>query len=181
MAAISIPPIRSTLHSGASLPATVAQHKLSRTRIAKRQRDHSEDQDGPQGLKRHKGQDPAPSRPSTNFSTAAAKNAFKAPSAPVRDVVTQTEQSQQQNAVQPTVDHDSTVTDTGVSIASEEKTVAKGPAKIIKQIEKRTLRSQDGGSRSKSELALYFANYDDIVSNEPRDPGMMLLYSLAVL
>ena len=37
--------------------------------------------------------------------------------------------------------------------------------------DKRSLRSHDGCSRSKSELALYFPNYDDLVSIEPKKPG----------
>ena len=37
--------------------------------------------------------------------------------------------------------------------------------------DKRSLRSHDGGSRSKSELALYFPNYDELVSIEPKEPG----------
>lgn len=38
--------------------------------------------------------------------------------------------------------------------------------------EKRNLRSHDGGSRSKSELALYFPNYDELVSIEAKNPGL---------
>ena len=41
--------------------------------------------------------------------------------------------------------------------------------------DKRTLRSHDGGSRSKSELAQYFPNFDDIVSNEPKEVGALTL------
>ena len=37
--------------------------------------------------------------------------------------------------------------------------------------DKRSLRSHDGCSRSRSELALYFPNYDDLVSIEPKEPG----------
>lgn len=37
--------------------------------------------------------------------------------------------------------------------------------------DKRTLRSHDGGSRSKSELAQYFPNFDEIVSNERKEAG----------
>ena len=37
--------------------------------------------------------------------------------------------------------------------------------------DKRSLRSHDGCSRSKSELALYFPNYDELVSIEPKEPG----------
>ena len=44
--------------------------------------------------------------------------------------------------------------------------------KVIKVIDKRTLRSQDGGSRSKSELSLYFHNYEELISNEPKDSGI---------
>lgn len=42
---------------------------------------------------------------------------------------------------------------------------------VSSQNDKRSLRSHDGCSRSKSELALYFPNYDELVSIEPKDPG----------
>ncbi len=42
---------------------------------------------------------------------------------------------------------------------------------VSSQNDKRSLRSHDGGSRSKSELALYFPNYDELVSIEPKEPG----------
>lgn len=45
---------------------------------------------------------------------------------------------------------------------------------VLNTTEKRSLRSHDGGSRSKSELALYFANYDELVSIEPKEPGMTM-------
>jgi hypothetical protein len=35
----------------------------------------------------------------------------------------------------------------------------------------RTLRSQDGGSRSKSELSMYFTNYEQMLSLEPAKSG----------
>lgn len=38
-------------------------------------------------------------------------------------------------------------------------------------VDKRTLRSQDGGSRLKSDLATYFANYDDVITDAPQEPG----------
>ena len=37
--------------------------------------------------------------------------------------------------------------------------------------EKRSLRSHDGGSRSKSELAQYFSNYEQLLSLEPLPQG----------
>ena len=41
--------------------------------------------------------------------------------------------------------------------------------------DKRSLRSHKGGSRSKSELSLYFSNYDELISIEPKDPGTAFL------
>jgi hypothetical protein len=46
-----------------------------------------------------------------------------------------------------------------------------GSGKPSKAADKRTLRSQAGGSRSRSELALYFPNYDELISNEPKESG----------
>ena len=37
--------------------------------------------------------------------------------------------------------------------------------------DKRSLRSQDGGSRLKSDLAIYFSSYDDIIAGVPKPPG----------
>ena len=45
------------------------------------------------------------------------------------------------------------------------KATSKGP-------DKRTLRSQDEGSRLKSELSIYFPNYEDIINDVPTEPGM---------
>jgi len=39
--------------------------------------------------------------------------------------------------------------------------------------DKRTLRSQDGGSRLKSELSIYFQNYDDIINDAPKTPEFL--------
>jgi hypothetical protein len=40
---------------------------------------------------------------------------------------------------------------------------------------RRSLRSHDGGSRAKSELALYFPNYEELLSLEPPKTGTSLL------
>lgn len=45
--------------------------------------------------------------------------------------------------------------------------------------DKRTLRSQDGGSRLKSDLSIYFPNYDDVITDAPRNSGRLM--SLEVL
>jgi hypothetical protein len=45
------------------------------------------------------------------------------------------------------------------------------PDKVLQLIEKRSLRSHDGGSRSKSELSHYFTNYEQMISLETPKPG----------
>jgi hypothetical protein len=40
-----------------------------------------------------------------------------------------------------------------------------------KTSERRSLRSQDEGPRLKSELAVYFPNYEDIIYDAPKEPG----------
>lgn len=49
-----------------------------------------------------------------------------------------------------------------------------GPADS-KHDERRKLRSEHGGSRSKTELAQYFPNFEDMLSLEPPDPGRSCL------
>ncbi|OCL10425.1 hypothetical protein AOQ84DRAFT_289324 [Glonium stellatum] len=39
--------------------------------------------------------------------------------------------------------------------------------------DKRTLRSQDGGSRLKSDLSIYFPNYDDVIADAPKQPEFL--------
>ena len=47
-----------------------------------------------------------------------------------------------------------------------------------KQEEKRTLRSQDDGPRLKSDLAIYFPNYEDIIFDTPREEELINLDSV---
>jgi hypothetical protein len=44
--------------------------------------------------------------------------------------------------------------------------------------DKRSLRSHDGGSRLKSDLATYFASYDDIIAGVVKPAGTSCLYAL---
>ncbi|KAF2649321.1 hypothetical protein K491DRAFT_669161 [Lophiostoma macrostomum CBS 122681] len=39
--------------------------------------------------------------------------------------------------------------------------------------DKRSLRSHDGGSRMKSDLAIYFSNYDDVIAGVPKSPEFL--------
>ena len=51
----------------------------------------------------------------------------------------------------------------------------KGAKNVPDPTGRRSLRSHDGGSRSKSELAMYFQNYEQMISLEPQKPGMFSL------
>lgn len=74
-----------------------------------------------------------------------------------------------------TIDNDRMLGDTAIEV---------GTALVTRKVDKRSLRSQDGGSRSKSELALYFPNYDELVSIEPKESGkksIMFLHTSRML
>lgn len=52
-----------------------------------------------------------------------------------------------------------------------EKVEEQSAASKTKESEKRTLRSKDGSSRVTSDLARFFADYEDVVFGPPKDPG----------
>ena len=73
---------------------------------------------------------------------------------------------------QHTTDYILTTPTEHVTVESNGAPAANGGLSIrIQQEDKRTLRSQGGGSRLRSELSLYFPNYDDIINDEPKEPG----------
>ncbi|KAL9117161.1 MAG: hypothetical protein Q9187_006306, partial [Circinaria calcarea] len=78
------------------------------------------------------------------------------------------------NAVQPPANGTITSNGHGHAHAGQtSKSTQTTNGKGKKESEKRTLRSQDGGSRGKSELSLYFPNYEEIISNEPKDTDFL--------
>jgi hypothetical protein len=60
----------------------------------------------------------------------------------------------------------------GKLVAHQSVTPAPASASAPSSQDKRSLRSHDGGSRLKSDLAIYFANYDDIIAGVPKESGM---------
>ena len=60
-----------------------------------------------------------------------------------------------------------------VDVVEKTKTLVNG--RKDKDDGKRSLRSHDGGSRSKSELAQYFPNFDEIINPEAREKGMFYI------
>jgi hypothetical protein len=56
--------------------------------------------------------------------------------------------------------------------ASAGKLAVPAPTADPKSKDRRSLRSSDGGSRLKSDLAVYFSSYDDIIAGLPKPSGM---------
>ena len=165
MAAISGLSFHSASRRSEKLPATVSD-----TTRKKRTRDPSHDSDILPSTKKPKIFPQAPSRPKPSVRTYSKKNDPTFREIILKDAVTRVDyrnRSVQQNIV----DRRCTPNSEATPLGSQINAAIKGPLKAVKQDEKRTLRSHDGGSRSKSELASYFSNYDDIVSNEPKEPG----------
>lgn len=170
MAAVSRPHVRSSSGRSASLeepPPTLSQQNLSdNTRLGKRPRDPSLKANDSRSIKKAK----LLPRYSNSPRHTPGINDEKSATAPgTVDAGAQVEQPQNVDAVQPRGHNNPTSTSNGAHLASH----AVGRAsEAAKQIEKRTLRSHAGGSRSRSELSWYFPNYDELVNDEPREPGM---------
>ncbi|KAI9758014.1 MAG: hypothetical protein M4579_003250 [Chaenotheca gracillima] len=62
------------------------------------------------------------------------------------------------------------------STGSQESSVRSAPL-VSENTAKRKLRSQDGGSRFKSDLALFFPAYDEMISNEPKEQEFLTVNS----
>ena len=159
MAAVSRPHVQSSSRRSASLeepPPTLSQQNLSdNTRLGKRQRDPSIKANDSRSIKKPKllpkHSDPPRLTPGTNDEKSAATASGTV------DAGAQVEQPQNVDTVLPRGHNNSTPTTNGTNLSTQD---AGGPAEAAKQIEKRTLRSQAGGSRSRSELSWYFPNYD---------------------
>ena len=98
-------------------------------------------------------------------------DSYLAPDQLPKGVLTQGVNSRSIKPEQPVQDVKSTDTDTNDNDRTLIDTAIAVGTASPRKVDKRSLRSQDGGSRSKSELALYFPNYDELVSIEPKEPG----------
>ena len=182
MAALSRQSLRSSTRQNSCLdeaPATAIHHNTSPdTPRKKRARETSSGEDEVQAAKKQKLRLRAPSLPKIASTRQIAK-ALSAPSSkPANEVVTQRPVgSRITNAVQPLPNGVPTTTQNTHLTSKPEGSVLRG-GQGISEGEKRKLRSQDGGSRSKSELSLYFPNYEDLVSIEPKETGKLAFQSV---
>lgn len=175
MAALPRQSLRSSTRRNSCLDepaATAIHHNTSpNTPRRKRAREPSSNGDETRAAKKQKLRLRAPSLPKIASTREVAK-AFTIPSSkPAKDVVTQRPASSPIiNAVQPLPNGVPTTNQTTHLTPKPDGSVLRG-GHGISEGEKRKLRSQDGGSRSKSELSLYFPHYEELVSIEPKETG----------
>lgn len=174
MAAHSRPSLRSSSRRNTSLeevPPTDIQHNpLPNTRHAKRTRDTSLDGVSNGSVKKQK-----PSPPRQSERSKASGKGRGLTSLPLRDKPGTTDavtsRPPDPEPPQQQINGFVTFTQHPHPSAPPQKNLVINTATTLNPADKRSLRSHDGGSRSKSELALYFPNYDELVSIEPKEPG----------
>ena len=175
MAALSRPSLRPSARRNASLtevpPTDIQQTPVPSTQRGKRTRDSSPGSQSNASIKRQKAQTQDTTR------TKAIPRSEVSKSLPIRDkagtkeLVTQVGNLRKLDLPTQESPNGSTITAHNNRVVNRNASLVINTANTPSQAEKRSLRSHDGGSRSKSELALYFPNYDDLVSIEPKEPG----------
>lgn len=176
MAARSRPSLRSSsrrinIAGLDELPATDIQHNPSpATKGGKHTRDLSSASHHKQPLKKQRLHQDAFLHSKAIAQSRRGKD-FLVLRSVTKNSVTQIESLQQPDRVRPPVNEAKSANLSNDSTPKED-CIAVGNLVPTGGLEKRNLRSHDGGSRSKSELALYFQNYDELVSIEVKDPGL---------
>ncbi len=174
MAALSSrPSLRSSNRNNTILnevpPTHADQNPLPNSRRGKRTRDSSLRSQSNTSAKRLRLGLPDPTLLRDDSKTSAAKSLPIRDRSATQDVVTQVGRPQKPDLPQRI--NGTTITTHNARIFKNNATLTADPTNVSSQNDKRSLRSHDGCSRSKSELALYFPNYDELVSIEPKEPG----------
>ncbi|KAL9020573.1 MAG: hypothetical protein Q9185_002159 [Variospora sp. 1 TL-2023] len=172
--------LRSSHRAGvgfAEVPATII-HQNSSPNARKRSRDPSTDQDDRKLAKRLH-DDPGSTLTPRNLKVYSRKPITKQVAVPLEAVpVTQaaaippTPPAQLPLAVQQSPDS-STSRDSANNQDSSGISCAVHKVSAADKADKRSLRSHGSGSSFKSELALYFADYDEILTDEPKARGFL--------
>lgn len=176
MAAHSRPSLRSSTRKNESLeevlPTKGPENLMLNSRRGKRTRDPSPDSQCNASTKKQKGQIHDTTRPKGVAPVEVSKSIPIRDKSGTKNLVTQVGNSRTPDPPQRLV-NDPTTTALNEQTFSRNNTLTINTTNTLSQAEKRSLRSHDGGSRSKSELALYFPNYDELVSIEPKEPGRL--------
>lgn len=174
MAALSSrPSLRSSNRNNAIFsevpPTHPDQNALANSRRGKRTRDSSLRSQSNNSVKRLKLELQGPLRPKDYSKTHASKSLPIRDRSATQDAVPQVGRSRKPD---PPLRIDATpITQQKAQSSDTNATLTVKSTNASNHNDKRSLRSHDGGSRSKSELALYFPNYDELVSIEPKEPG----------
>ncbi|KAL8692527.1 MAG: hypothetical protein Q9218_002472 [Villophora microphyllina] len=155
------------------LPATVIQRNPSPLDSRKRTRQFPNDNEFSHPAKKAC-KEAADTSTRPNIKTYSKRPGTRPNAAPaVEEAVTQptlnspTPPAQPTQAVQPTL-HLPSTTNSTENRKQVKSTVKPQNPQDVNKVDKRSLRSHDGGSRFKSDLALYFADYDEILTDEPK-------------
>lgn len=184
MSALSKPSLRSSARRNTRLEEErskdIQQKPLPNTRPGKRTRDHSLDSLSNASVKKQKA---CPPKQSERLHEAGKSQALK--SLPLRDrpgtKVAVTSHPPDPDPPQQQINGFTTITQHLNPSAFRTNHLVVNTTTTLDPADKRSLRSHDGGSRSKSELALYFPNYDELVSIEPKEPGQLYIVTLLSL
>ncbi|KAI9698460.1 MAG: hypothetical protein M1836_004041 [Candelina mexicana] len=172
--ALSKPSLRSSSRQASAVidPLATASEKteLPTTRGTKRTREHVSNNEDVTNAKKPRLRAQAKPRAKVVAPTRAAKNPASPPNKPPTKIILSElgTISRATNGVRATLDDTIKTEQKTKNDALEVNGEIKPPDKDEKmeKSDKRTLRSQNGGSRSKSELALYFPNYEEMISNK---------------
>lgn len=173
MAALSSrPSLRSSNRNNpipTEVPPTHADQNLANSRRGKRNRDSSLRNQSDASVKRLRLGLSDATNSKDEYRTHAPKSLPIRDRSSTRDTVTQVGRSQKPDPPQRI--NGTTITTQNAQLFKNNASRTHSPTNVSSQNDKRSLRSHDGCSRSKSELALYFPNYDELVSIEPKEPG----------
>lgn len=157
------------------LPATAHQQNPPPANTRKRTRGPSTDHDDRKSAKRID-DDPKPIRSDRSVKVCTWKTATRNVAAPASKAVTQvapkppTPSAPSTCAVQQPPP-EPPVNKSIINQLTNGSSIGPRKASITKEADKRNLRSHNGGSRFKSELSLYFGDYDEVVTDEPKTQG----------
>ena len=172
MAAYARPSARSSSRRGGrdQFATAIQQNPSDSIRLGKRARDPLTKADKSHSSKRQRLSSPEVSRSQAKSHSNGTESGAESDELVTRGVEPHAEQSRSLNPVQQTNTSNRAVIN-GNKSANPVISESTSPSNAVKERDKRTLRSQNGGSRSKSELSWYFPNYEELLNDEPKEPG----------
>ena len=159
--------------------ATAIQHNPSDTiRLGKRTHKPFTKADISHASKKRRLSPPEVSRSHTGVHGNGTGSGAESGKSVIGEVEPHAEQSRSLNPIQEANPLNTTAINGNKSASADAK--PKSSSNAVKESDRRTLRSQNGGSRSKSELSWYFPNYEELINDEPKEPGTWIIQVLLI-